>query len=157
MKVHRVVWGVALGTWLVVGGAGCGLRSSQSPRLSIAQVASAKARDATLSPVERGRFVYQKYGCAMCHGPDGQGGVKNPNAQTGGEIPKLTHVAEGYSVDELKTQIRKGLREIGKADSLGPAPPYRMPDMEGWMSEEELDALVHYLIGLMPKGAETTW
>ena len=25
-----------------------------------------------LSPVERGHEVYRKYGCAGCHGPDGQ-------------------------------------------------------------------------------------
>lgn len=156
MMARRILWVVVLGMVLVTG-AGCGRRSSESSRLSIAQLASVKVRDATLSPVERGRFVYQKYGCAMCHGPDGQGSIKNPNSQTGGEIPKLIYVAEGYKVDELKAQILKGVWEIARADSLGRIPPYRMPAMAGVMSPDELDTLVQYLMSLMPKGAEEKW
>ena len=32
--------------------------------------------------IERGRVVYARYGCAMCHGADGKGGFKNPNSET---------------------------------------------------------------------------
>jgi mono/diheme cytochrome c family protein len=155
MMARRILWIVALGI-LSMSAGNCRWTWDASPRLSIAQIAGIKVRDATLGPVERGRFVYQKYGCAMCHGSDGQGGVQNPNAQTGGEIPQLIYVAEGYTVDELKAQIRNGVWEIARADSLGPAPPYRMPAIE-WMSPEELDALVQYLMSLMPKGAEEKW
>lgn len=155
MMARSIIGLVVLAALLVVG-TGCRPRSSQPSRLSIAQVASTKVRDTAFSPVERGRFVYQKYGCAMCHGPDGQGGIKNPNSQTGGEIPKLIYVADSYKMDELKAQIRNGVWEIAKADSLKPTPPYRMPAME-WMSPEELDALVQYLMSLMPKGAAEKW
>ena len=44
---------------------------------------------ASLSPLERGRGVYKKYGCAGCHGPDAQGGVPNPNAKTAQQVPGL--------------------------------------------------------------------
>ncbi|MBI4552203.1 MAG: cytochrome c [Candidatus Latescibacteria bacterium] len=155
MMARSLLWVVVLGALSMPTG-GCRWRSSELPRLSIAQVASARVRDTAFSPVERGRFVYQKYGCAMCHGPDGQGGIKNPNSQTGGEIPKLIYVAEGYTVDELKVQILNGVWEIARSDSLGPRPPYRMPAIE-WMSPEELDALVQYMMSLMPKGAEEKW
>lgn len=30
--------------------------------------------------VERGRVVYQKYGCFVCHGLGGAGGVRNKNS-----------------------------------------------------------------------------
>jgi hypothetical protein len=44
--------------------------------------------------LERGKIVFQKYGCNACHGPAGQGGIKNINAQTGGEVNGLLHVSD---------------------------------------------------------------
>jgi len=57
---------------------------------------------AVMDPVERGHEVYHNYGCAGCHGPDGKGGVPNPNAKTAQLVPDLIHVADGYTKDELK-------------------------------------------------------
>lgn len=37
--------------------------------------------------VSHGRQLYQVYGCAMCHGPEGKGGVANPNAESEGKVP----------------------------------------------------------------------
>ena len=56
-----------------------------------------------MGPVERGREVFRKYGCAGCHGADAKGGVPNPNAKTAEQVPGLIYVADGYTKDELKT------------------------------------------------------
>lgn len=107
--------------------------------------------------LQEGYKVYKKYGCILCHGVNGEKGIKNKNAQTGEEIPALTYVAEGYTIDELKQQILKGLDNIPKKDSLGPAPPFRMPSWRGIMTERELEVLTAYLMSLMPKGEEEKW
>jgi mono/diheme cytochrome c family protein len=110
-----------------------------------------------LTPVERGRQVYARYGCAMCHGERGQGGVANPNAETEGKVPAVMYVAEGYTAEELAALIRRGTPTIGKADPQGPVPPYRMPGWGDRMSEGELADLVAYLLSLYPTSAEGKW
>ncbi|MBI3317863.1 MAG: c-type cytochrome [Candidatus Omnitrophica bacterium] len=99
------------------------------------------------SPVERGRHVFQKYGCAACHGLEGRGGIRNKNMDVGEEVPALLYVSDGYSKDELKAIIREG-RYPAKADSAGPSPALWMPSWKEKISEEELDALVEYLVSL---------
>ena len=101
-------------------------------------------------PVERGKAVYQKYGCVGCHGFEGRGGVKNFNAVTGGEVPPLTYVAQGFTKDQLKNLIRVG-RYPTKADPHGPTPPLWMPTWKEKISEEELDDLVEFLVSLYPQ------
>jgi mono/diheme cytochrome c family protein len=107
-----------------------------------------------LGPVERGREVYRKYGCAGCHGADAKGGVPNPNAKTAQQIPGLLYVAEGYTKAELKTRITKGQREIPALDPKRPPPPLYMPAWGSTISEPELNDLVEYLVSLKPKGED---
>jgi mono/diheme cytochrome c family protein len=104
-----------------------------------------------MGPVERGRQVFGKYGCAGCHGPEGKGGVPNPNAKTAQQVPGLTKVAEGYTKAELKTRILKGQREINALDPKRPPPPLYMPPWLGLIKDAEVDDLVAYLISLKPK------
>lgn len=103
------------------------------------------------SAVEAGRAVFQKYGCVGCHGFEGRGGVQNANAVTGGEVPPLIYVAQGFTKDQLKTLIRDG-RYPTKADPRGPTPPLWMPTWKGKISDAELDQLVEYLYSLYPEG-----
>jgi mono/diheme cytochrome c family protein len=107
---------------------------------------------ALLTPVERGKTVYKKYGCAGCHGADGQGGIPNPNAKTAQQVPGLKYVAEGYTRDELKKRILDGQREIPVMDPQKPAAPLYMPPWRVKITEGELNDLMDYLISLMPKG-----
>jgi mono/diheme cytochrome c family protein len=102
-------------------------------------------------PVERGRVVFARYGCAACHGEGGRGGVPNPNAQ-GGLVPPIHRVAEGYSDEELKEVIRKGRNPV-PVDDAAPPPPLRMNAWGTVMGEDELDDLVAYLKSLMPAAA----
>ena len=106
---------------------------------------------------ERGAIVYARYGCGQCHGADAKGGFANPNAETAGKVPGVLYVAEGYTASELRRKILDGVHAVGKHDPKGATPPYRMPGWAGQMSNEEIDDLVQYLIGLYPKSAEEKW
>lgn len=105
----------------------------------------------------RGRLVYERYGCRMCHGDAGKGGFANPNAETEGKVPNITMVKEGYTPAEIAGLIRKGNANIGLADAKGPTPPFRMPSWGDWMSAQEVNDLVQDLLSLYPKSAEKSW
>jgi len=47
----------------------------------------------------RGEWLYQRSGCAACHGPNGIGGVPNKNA-SGGFVPALDDIAEKMEIFE---------------------------------------------------------
>ncbi len=105
-----------------------------------------------MTSVDRGKALYKKYGCAGCHGPEGEGNIPNPNAKTAQLVPGLKRVAEGYTKDELKKRILTGQREIPALDPKKPPPPLYMPAWRGKVAEGELSDLVDYLTSLMPKG-----
>ena len=104
------------------------------------------------NPIERGRRVYNRYGCATCHGPAGEGGVPNPNSQVD-PIPPLKRVAEGFTEEEIKAVILKGRMPVAK-DPNGLKPRLWMNSWKALMDEEELHVLVDYLFSLMPKEEE---
>ncbi len=107
-----------------------------------------------MTPVERGREIFRKYGCAGCHGAEAKGGVPNPNAKTAEQVPGLIHVAEGYTKAESKTRIVKGQREIPALDPKRPPPPLYMPAWGAVIKDAELDDLVDYLFSLKPKAED---
>jgi cbb3-type cytochrome oxidase cytochrome c subunit len=109
---------------------------------------------ALINPVERGREVYRKYGCAGCHAPDAKGGVPNPNAKTAQQVPGLIYVADGYTKAELKARIVKGQKEIPALDPKRPPPPLYMPGWGGVIKDAEVDDLVAFLFSLKPKGED---
>jgi mono/diheme cytochrome c family protein len=106
---------------------------------------------------QRGRLVYERYGCALCHGIDGKGGFANPNAETDGKVPGVTRVAEGYTAAEVKRVVLAGRSVIGKASATGQRPPFRMPGWQDRMTGQEADDLVAYLMSLEPKSAGSKW
>lgn len=112
----------------------------------------ALALPSLMSPAERGRDVFRRYGCAGCHGPEGKGGVPNPNAKTAQQVPALTYVADGYTAPELKTFIMRGQHDIAALDPNRPSPPLYMPAWGSTIKDGELDDLVAYLLTLKPKG-----
>ena len=109
------------------------------------------------SPVARGKALYDRYGCVMCHGADAKGGFANPNSETDGKVPGLTKVAEGYTEAELVRLISHGTARIGRSDPSGPVPPYRMPGWGDRLSDAEMRDLVRYLISLAPKSTAPAW
>ena len=107
--------------------------------------------------VGRGHAVYDRYGCAMCHGADGKGGFANPNSETEGKVPGVTYVAEGFTRRELRQKILDGFAAVGRKDPNGPRPPYRMPGWAGQMTDAEVADLVEYLWSLYPKSETQKW
>lgn len=107
--------------------------------------------------VERGRLLYARYGCAMCHGADGKGGASNPNSETDGKIPAVIFVKEGYTAKEVANKVLDGFATIGRQGGQGPTPPYRMPGWKGQMTSAEADDLTQFLFSLYPASAAKSW
>ena len=106
------------------------------------------------SAVARGRLVYERYGCAMCHGQDGKGGVANPNALRDAKVPSVIETADVYTATEVAQLIRFGRPRIDRADDKGVVPPYRMPGWGDRISEPDVNDMVQYLMSLSPRGAK---
>lgn len=100
--------------------------------------------------IAAGRDLFNAKGCVMCHGDGGKGGV--PNRYSLSElVPALDKVAEGYSEDELRDKIRKGVPSVVKKDPNGHVAILVMPSWEDKLSADELDGIVAYLFSLAPK------
>jgi mono/diheme cytochrome c family protein len=102
----------------------------------------------------RGREAFIKYSCNACHGTSGRGGIRNLNAESGGEVNGLLHVAESYTADELAEKIQKGVPDVGKSDPTGPSPPLKMPAYGDLVGGTELKDLVAYVMSLGGGGAK---
>ena len=100
--------------------------------------------------VEHGKAVYEKYGCAACHGIGGVGGRHNWNSGLGQEAPPLLYVKAYYGndIDSLKSLIRNGRQPVPRADANRPAPAVFMPAWKDRIGQDDLDALVAYLFSL---------
>ncbi len=107
------------------------------------------------SSVERGKAVFDKYGCAGCHGPGGLGGRKNWNAVLGEEVPSLVYVKTYYEHDRdaLKTLIRNGRQPAPRINPQRPNPPLYMPAWKDRIPDEDFDPLIEYLFSLSSHAA----
>ena len=105
--------------------------------------------------VEAGRAAFKKYGCAVCHGKDAEGGVANPNAADK-EVPSLTYVADDLFPEEIREKIMRGSIPESK-DPKGEDPPYIMPAWKGIMTNAEVESLLAYFDDLLPEGAAEGW
>ncbi|MBI3195073.1 MAG: cytochrome c3 family protein, partial [Ignavibacteriae bacterium] len=104
--------------------------------------------------VEQGKSVFNKYGCFVCHGNEGSGGVINKNSSTGGLVTALTYTSRAFKDAALKERIIQGPQVVKKADPNGSMPPLSMPDWKGIISDSELNDLVVYLRSLTPEEGE---
>ncbi len=101
--------------------------------------------------VEQGQRVFERYGCFVCHGNEGSGGVRNRNSATGGVVTALTYTSRAFNDADLKERIIKGPSLVKKADPRGSMPPLSMPAFRGLISDAELTDLVAYLRSLTPE------
>lgn len=135
----------------------CSCKQSRAPLTNLeTQVDSIYRSLADEPQLQHGYEVYRDYGCVLCHGANGMGGVKNINAQTGEEIPAMTYIAEGYTIKEFKARVLKGVSKVARLDSLGRVPPYSMPGF-GRMKNSQLIDLSLYVWNLYPKDEEDDW
>jgi mono/diheme cytochrome c family protein len=91
-------------------------------------------------PAVEGAELYIREGCINCHGPNGLGGVPNPQSEDR-TIPPLSGAAfrgEFNTSAKIKAVIRSG-------SVIGRAPIVSMPHWGGILTPAQLDALVAYL------------
>jgi cbb3-type cytochrome c oxidase subunit III len=91
-------------------------------------------------PAVEGAFLYQRYGCINCHGPNGRGGVPNPQSPDKA-IPPLSG-ADFFH--EFNTD-KKIVDVIRSGSVIGRAPIVSMPHWGGIIPDQQLRALVAYI------------
>jgi cbb3-type cytochrome c oxidase subunit III len=87
-----------------------------------------------------GAALYVRYGCINCHGPNGLGGVPNPQSPDK-SIPPLSGA-------DFRTEFNtdaKIIDVIRSGSVIGQAPIVSMPHWGGIISDANLHALVAYL------------
>jgi mono/diheme cytochrome c family protein len=129
-----------------------GALSSGPMAWSSPPVSHAAAARTTVSPVERGRAVYRRYGCSFCHGQESASA--NMSCEGNGRIPPLAYVAEGRTREQVRRTVRSGVRMVGAVDPKAPRPTYRMPPFGQRITERELSDLVAYLFWLSARRTE---
>ena len=90
-----------------------------------------------------GAALYVRYGCVNCHGPNGLGGVPNPQSPDK-TIPPLSgqDFRKEFNTDaKISAVIRSG-------SVIGRAPIVSMPHWGGIIPDDQLRALVAYLTTL---------
>lgn len=139
------------------------------------------------SPVLKGEYLFNRYGCITCHGEGGKGGIYNPNyvnqyvpaLNTIAERMKLywpedadtiltllnnhvdltelknNHPIEGYSrflaqFKSYRQKIKNGAQQLQKLDNNKPDPPLVMPTWKNKLSNEDINAILAYLISEYP-------
>ena len=91
-------------------------------------------------PAVAGAALYVRYGCVNCHGPNGLGGVPNPQSPDK-TIPPLSGQAfrQEFNTDaKISAVIRSG-------SVIGKAPIVSMPHWGGILSDAQIAQLVAYL------------
>lgn len=98
----------------------------------------------------RGELVFRRLACWSCHGEEGRGGIRNPNAGPAEDMPSLQEAANSYTLDELK-QLVSTRRNSEKLDPNREAPPFSCPDYSAVLTDDEFEDLYAYLVKLAPK------
>jgi mono/diheme cytochrome c family protein len=90
--------------------------------------------------VVAGGALYVRYGCINCHGPNGLGGVPNPQSpdKTIPPLSGLSFRSEFNTPAKIKAVIQSG-------SVIGRAPIVSMPHWGGILTDQQLNQLVAYL------------
>lgn len=99
----------------------------------------------------RGELVFKRFACWSCHGEDGRGGIRNPNAAPDETIPPLIGAALDYRIEGLKALLARRRQPEARDSGLDP-PPFYCPDYSGAIADQEFEDLHAYLGSLAPKG-----
>jgi mono/diheme cytochrome c family protein len=124
--------------------------SEFDPPVSYTIPGTPEPKPAYASQVERGQAVFERFGCAGCHGAGGVGGRRNWNAGLGEEVPPLLYVKAYYGNDaeSLKQLIRNGRQPAPRGLVHRPNPSLYMPPWKDRLAEDDIDAVVAYLFSL---------
>ena len=87
-----------------------------------------------------GAALYVRYGCINCHGPNGLGGVPNPQSPDK-SIPPLSGAdfRHEFNTDAKITDV------IRSGSVIGRSPIVSMPHWGGIIPDDQLQALVAYI------------
>jgi mono/diheme cytochrome c family protein len=91
-------------------------------------------------PAVAGAALYVRYGCINCHGPNGLGGVPNPQSPDKA-IPPLS----GQDFRKEFNTDAKIIAVIRSGSVIGRSPIVSMPHWGGIIPQSDLQALVAYL------------
>ena len=91
-------------------------------------------------PVVEGAQLYVRYGCINCHGPNGLGGVPNPQSPDK-SIPPLSGADFFHQFDT----DNKIIDVIRSGSVIGRAPIVSMPHWGGILSSQQLHAVTAYI------------
>ncbi len=86
-----------------------------------------------------GAFLYQRFGCINCHGPNGLGGVPNPLSPDKSIPPLVGADFHAEFSDKAITQI------IRDGSVLGKAPIVSMPHWGTILTDQQIAQLVTYI------------
>ena len=90
-----------------------------------------------------GAALYVRYGCVNCHGPNGLGGVPNPQSPDK-TIPPLS----GQDFRKEFNTDAKIIAVIRSGSVIGKEPIVSMPHWGGIIPDDQLRALVAYITTL---------
>ena len=120
-------------------------RPPRRARLVVAGVLIPLALSGCADRVARGRELYAKHGCAVCHGPNGRG--DGPAARTLMPPPRdladERHYKEGSSEDAIAASIRHGVSGSGT-----------MPAFPN-LSQDDAQAIGAWIVSLQGKGGSS--
>lgn len=95
-----------------------------------------RANTASAHPrVDRGRRLYLRAGCAVCHGPNGRGQVKNPN-YVKDAIPALNILAERLFLND-PADVEAVLKRLDSGQSLHNSGDLDVPRAEAVIAQYE--------------------
>jgi cytochrome c oxidase subunit 2 len=106
-------------------------------------LADKSALESNMPPVELGKLLYEKKGCAACHSLDGSAKVGPSFKGTfGGTVP----LNGGASCNMDETYIRNSI--LNPQSQSRPGYPPSMPSFEGQLKEKEIEGLVEFIKSL---------
>lgn len=80
--------------------------------------------------IERGRDVYLSYGCAVCHGPEGDGrGISSNNISRPTDFRKKQSYRYGQARMMMRSVIKSGTRPNGGMPAFGHIPSDELDDL----------------------------
>jgi len=121
------------------------MRSGKRLALACLGLIGAFAAAGCGDPVARGREIYARHGCAVCHGQAGRG--DGPAAKTLSPPPRdfadVRHYKEGWSRESIATTIRNGVRGSST-----------MPAFKD-LSQDDAEAVAAWIVSLQrPEGSD---
>src|SRR5690625_1785477 len=119
-------------------------RAQTSTAAHDAALPASEAEAAAADPVERGKGLVAEHGCIACHTTDSK---RTVGPGWGGLFGSEVTLADGGSRVADRDYLVESILEPD-ADIVEGYPPGLMPTYEGLLDQDEVDAMVEYLVSL---------